>query len=118
MIFRGLDQQIFGVSLSSVYRTTSVPVAGLPTQDVQAIHRLPSGSLAQANRLVANITTDYRNCQRGVRRRPALAGDQAEAEADPRQEDGQDHRAHEPEDPAQAADPCWLPAAAVERNLT
>ena len=65
VIFRGLDQQIFGVSLSSVYRTTSVPVAGLPTQDVQAIHRLPSGSLEQANKLVTNVTTDYRNCLRG-----------------------------------------------------
>ena len=30
VIFRGLDQQIFGLSLSSVYRTTSLPVAGLP----------------------------------------------------------------------------------------
>ena len=60
VIFRGLDQQIFGLSLSSVYRSTSLPVAGLKTQ---AIHMLSSGSLSQANRLVSNITIDYRSCQ-------------------------------------------------------
>ena len=63
VIFRGLDQQIFGLSLSSVYRTTSLPVAGLQTQDRQAIHRLSSGSLSQANRLVSNVTMGYRECQ-------------------------------------------------------
>jgi hypothetical protein len=63
VIFRGLDQQIFGLSLSNVYRTTTLPVAGLKTQDRQAIHMLSSGSLSQANRLVSNITIDYRSCQ-------------------------------------------------------
>ena len=63
VIFRGLDQQLFGVSLSSVYRTTTLPVSGLPSQDVQAIHRLPSGSLGQANSLVSNVSNDYQACQ-------------------------------------------------------
>ena len=63
VIFRGLDQRIFWVSLSSVYRTTNLPVSGLPTQDVQAIHRLSSGSLSQANSLVSNVTRDYQACQ-------------------------------------------------------
>ncbi|HEX5189301.1 MAG TPA: protein phosphatase 2C domain-containing protein [Streptosporangiaceae bacterium] len=62
-IFRGLDQQLFGVSLSSVYRPTDVPVAGLPSQDVQAIRRLSSGSLSQATSLVSNVRTDYQGCQ-------------------------------------------------------
>jgi len=62
-IFRGLDQQLFGVSLSSVYRTTSVPVTGLPSQDVQAIHRFSPGNLGQATSLVTNVRTDYQKCQ-------------------------------------------------------
>jgi serine/threonine protein phosphatase PrpC len=64
VIFRGLDQHLVGVSLSSVYRTTNVPVAGLPSEDIQAIHRLPSGSLSQATSLVTNVTKDYQACQR------------------------------------------------------
>ncbi|MDR2985000.1 MAG: hypothetical protein LBV34_09180, partial [Nocardiopsaceae bacterium] len=64
VIFRGLDQRIFGISLSSVYRTTTLPVSGLQTQDVGAIHQLSSGSLSAANKLVSNITKDYQACQR------------------------------------------------------
>ncbi len=67
VIFRGLDQQLFGVSLSGVYRATTVPVAGLPSQDVQAIHRLSSGSLSQATSLVSNVSQDYQNCQNAYR---------------------------------------------------
>ncbi|MGN6794759.1 MAG: PP2C family protein-serine/threonine phosphatase [Streptosporangiaceae bacterium] len=63
VIFRGLDQRIFGISLSSVYRTTSLPVSGIKSQDLQAIHRLSPGSLSQANSLVSNISTDYQACQ-------------------------------------------------------
>ncbi|HEX6932475.1 MAG TPA: protein phosphatase 2C domain-containing protein [Streptosporangiaceae bacterium] len=66
-IFRGLDQQLFGVSLSSVYRTTAVPVTGLPTQDAAAIHRFSSGSLSQASSLVSNVSRDYQACQAAYR---------------------------------------------------
>ncbi len=117
-VFRGLDQQIFGVSLSSVYRTTNVPVAGLPTQDVQAIHRLPSGSLSQANRLVANVTTAYRNCQHAYAAVRHWQVTKPKPKPIRDKKTGKNHRAHEPEDPAQAIYPCWLPADAVERNLT
>jgi serine/threonine protein phosphatase PrpC len=64
-VFRGLDQQIFGHSLASVYRKTGVPVSGLPAQDAQAVRRLTSGSLSQANSLVTNVSTDYQGCQNG-----------------------------------------------------
>jgi hypothetical protein len=64
VIFRGLDQQIFGMSLSSVYQSTNLPVSGLMSTDVQAIHQLSTGSLSQAKTLVSNITDDYRKCQR------------------------------------------------------
>jgi len=64
VIFRGLDQQIFGLSLSSVYQTTNVPVAGLQSQDKQAIQRFSATSLSQAKRLVSNVTKGYQDCQR------------------------------------------------------
>ena len=64
VIFRGLDQQIFGMSLSSVYQSTNLPVSGLMSTDVQAIHQLSTGSLSQAKTLVSNITGDYQKCQR------------------------------------------------------
>ena len=85
VIFRGLDQQLFGVSLSSVYHTTGIPVAGMPVQDVQAIRQDSPGSLAQATTLVTNI----RNELPGLPGRPcggqALGGRQAQAGQGPGQ---------------------------------
>ncbi|HUZ52487.1 MAG TPA: protein phosphatase 2C domain-containing protein [Streptosporangiaceae bacterium] len=62
-IFRGLDQQLFGISLSSVYQKTDIPVAGIPSQDVQAIRQDSPGNLAQASTLVTNIRKSYQACQ-------------------------------------------------------
>ena len=62
-IFRGLDQQLFGISLSSVYQKTAIPLAGIPAQDVQAIRQDSSGNLAQASTLVTNIRKSYQACQ-------------------------------------------------------
>ena len=62
-IFRGLDQQLFGISLSSVSQKTDIPVAGIPSQDVQAIRQDSSGSLAQASTLLTNIRKSYQACQ-------------------------------------------------------
>ena len=114
VIFRGLDQQIFGLSLSSVYRTTSLPVAGLKTQDRQAIHMLSSGSLSQANRLVSNITIDYRSCQQadaasGTGRRPPTPKPTSTKR-------GKIIR-HASQDPASRASRA-PPTAAIERDLT
>ena len=63
VLFRGLDQQLLGISLSSPYRYTGIPVAGIPAQDVQAIHQNSAGSLTQATRLITNIRKDYTTCQ-------------------------------------------------------
>ena len=62
-IFRGLDQRLFGISLSSVYRKTEIPMAGIPSQDVQAIRADSPGNLAQASTLVTNIRKSYQACQ-------------------------------------------------------
>jgi PPM family protein phosphatase len=63
VVFKGLDQQLLGVSLSSPYRYTGIPLAGVPTQDAQAIRRTSGLSLAQATNLVANVRKDYQTCQ-------------------------------------------------------
>src|SRR5262249_2293179 len=44
-------------------QVTNVPVSGLQSQDVQAIHRFSPGSLSQAKGLVTNVTKDYQACQ-------------------------------------------------------
>ncbi len=62
VIFQGLDQQLLGVSLSSPYRYTGIPLAGVPTQDAQAIRRTSGLTLAQASHLVANVRNDYQAC--------------------------------------------------------
>src|SRR5215813_4011147 len=64
VVYRGLDQKLLGISLSSVFRRTPVPVSGIPAQDAQAIRQNSPGSLSQANSLVSNITNDYQRCQR------------------------------------------------------
>ncbi len=56
-VFRGLNQGLFGISLSSVYQRTGIAVNLVPPADVQAIGRSSTGSLAQAMRFVANIRT-------------------------------------------------------------
>jgi PPM family protein phosphatase len=63
VLFRGLDQQLLGISLSSPYRYTGIPVVGIPAQDVQAIHQNSAGSLTQATQLITNIRKDYTTCQ-------------------------------------------------------
>ena len=62
-IFRGLDQKLLGISLSSVYQRTNIPVSGITSTSAQAIKQEPAGSLAQANHFVANIRTGYNTCQ-------------------------------------------------------
>lgn len=66
-IFQGLNQSLFGMSLSSVYTTTQIPISGVQVSDAQAITRSiargGTGSLAQAQLFVANIRKDYQACQ-------------------------------------------------------
>jgi protein phosphatase len=62
-IFRGLDQKLLGISLSSVYQRTNIPVSGITSTSAQAIKQEPAGSLAQADHFVANIRNGYNTCQ-------------------------------------------------------
>jgi serine/threonine protein phosphatase PrpC len=57
-IYRGLNQSLFGISLSHVYQRTPVQISLVPPTDMQAINRVSAGSLAQARHFVANIRMD------------------------------------------------------------
>jgi PPM family protein phosphatase len=63
VIYRGLDQKLLGIPLSSVYRRTTIPAAGITSQSAQAIKQAPTGTLAQATHFVANIREGYVGCQ-------------------------------------------------------
>jgi protein phosphatase len=67
-IFRGLNQTLFGISLSSLYQSTGVPLSGLPVMDRHSVNTATPGSLAIADRLVANVSRDYQTCQRAYAR--------------------------------------------------
>ena len=62
-IYRGPDQPVLGMSWNSVYTTTNIATAQVPSADMQHIKSDPGGTLAQAQQFVANIRTDIGNCQ-------------------------------------------------------
>jgi PPM family protein phosphatase len=64
VIYRGITAKIGGVSLSKVYRQTSIPLAMLPATDVQSIRStIQASGLADAQRILGNIRSDYQRCQ-------------------------------------------------------
>jgi hypothetical protein len=64
-IFRGINQNVAGLSLSSIYQRTGIPVNHLPIMDQQSIKStIPgTGNLGDAQRTVGNIRRDYQTCQ-------------------------------------------------------
>jgi hypothetical protein len=63
VIFRGIDQSVLGISLSSVDQRTGIPQSGLPASDVQGIGRTSFRSLAAAQRFVASLRGHYLTCK-------------------------------------------------------
>ena len=63
VIFRGLDHDLLGVSITSVYDPTGIPVSGLPSADRQAITRSSTTSLTRARAFLATLRSDYQRCQ-------------------------------------------------------
>jgi hypothetical protein len=46
-----------------VYQRTAIPLSGVPTIDLQSIQgTIPATSLADAQRIVGNIRSDYQTC--------------------------------------------------------
>src|SRR6266704_2702541 len=63
-IFRGVNEQVAGMSLSSVYDKTDIPMSGVPASDVRQIQAtITASGLADAQRIVLNIRHGYL-CQR------------------------------------------------------
>jgi protein phosphatase len=64
VVFRGIDQSVLGISLSSVHERTGIPLSGVPTNDLAEIRGATiAGGLAQVQRSVATIRRGYRACQ-------------------------------------------------------
>lgn len=62
-IFRGINQHVAGVSLSSVYTRTSIPISGVPSNDAAVKSTIAAHGLKDAQTIVAHIRDDYRKCQ-------------------------------------------------------
>ncbi len=62
-IYRGINDKLLGISLFSVYETTSIPVSGITAGAAQELSRADTGSLAMARQFVANIRKQYNTCQ-------------------------------------------------------
>jgi PPM family protein phosphatase len=63
IIYRGVNQKVLGLSLSSVYQSTGIPLSGVPAGDLQAVRATTTPtSLADARKTVATIRQAY-ECQ-------------------------------------------------------
>ncbi len=63
-IFRGINQEVAGLSLSGVYQETDIPLATVPMMDQASIRStITASGLSNAQRIVANIRSDYQKCE-------------------------------------------------------
>ncbi|MDR2984649.1 MAG: hypothetical protein LBV34_07380, partial [Nocardiopsaceae bacterium] len=66
-IFRGVNQKVAGISLSSVYHRTSIPIAQVTMDDRQQVmSTITASSLAEANRIVSSIQDGVRKCEQAT----------------------------------------------------
>jgi serine/threonine protein phosphatase PrpC len=64
VIYRGVNQTLAGLHLSSVYRRTGIPLSGVPVTDVSQIKAtIPASNLADAQGIVARIRHRYLTCK-------------------------------------------------------
>jgi protein phosphatase len=63
VIYRGVNQKVLGLSLSSVYQQTGIPLSKVPASDQQAVRAtITSNNLGDARRTVSTIRHAYQ-CQ-------------------------------------------------------
>jgi PPM family protein phosphatase len=60
IIYRGINQKVLGMSLSSVYQKTGIPLSHVPSTDLAQVQStIPAASLADARKAVGNIRQTY-----------------------------------------------------------
>ena len=62
-IFRGINDHVLGISLSSVYKLTNVPVSDVSEPVARELARADPGSLAMAQQFVRNISSQHNVCR-------------------------------------------------------
>ncbi len=63
-IFRGINEKVAGLSLSSVYRRTGIPLTAVPAYDRTRINAaITANGLADAQRIVATVDKEVRACR-------------------------------------------------------
>ena len=62
-IFRGINDNVLGFKLYTVYTPTNIPVSGIPDTSAAELRRTDTGSLAMAQQFLGNITKQYNTCQ-------------------------------------------------------
>jgi PPM family protein phosphatase len=63
-IFRGINQKVAGISMSSVYKRTGIPIGQVTTDDRQQIAAtITASSLTDANKIVTSIRSGATTCQ-------------------------------------------------------
>jgi len=117
VIFRGVNQKVAGISLSSVYRRTGIPIGQVTTDDRQQVmSTIPASSLAYANKIVGSIRLGAVNCQRAAaaqqRYRAALAKYQHALKSYQAQKHKRGHKPSPPASPATPPPDCPRPATA------
>jgi PPM family protein phosphatase len=64
VIYRGINQRIAGIDLSSPYELTGIPLAQVPSNYQQAVKTAyGTGSLTQVRQIVANVAAAVKQCQ-------------------------------------------------------
>ncbi len=64
VIFRGVNQEVAGLSLSSVYERTGIPIGAVPQDDRTRIAAaIPASGLADARGIVSRVASEVQNCQ-------------------------------------------------------
>ena len=93
VIFRGINEKIIGISLSSVYRRTGIPLTHVVANDRQQVvdASIPPSNLTKAESVVTGIRHDY-TCQQANAEPGRLGGAQAQVQYQDREEAGQRKR--------------------------